>query len=148
MKINSEKARAEMAARKQLDKETMEKTLGAKKVELERIAQGGANYALYNLIMTVHSFTHCGDALEFGREMYRMLYPNIKRLQNSALLMAHAIGEEGLKELGIEVETLDLDAMAVKELTKYQEETRLRAKMANKHNIYLEKAKDMGIYKG
>lgn len=145
--INTQKALAEMAGRKQLEKESIEKLFGAQKAEAKRMLQGGTNYSLYNLVMTIHNFSHCKNALEFGREMYRALYPNIRKLQASALLMASAMSDEDLTALGIKREELDLDTNATAQLLKFQEEIKLRSKMANKHNVYLDKAKDMGIYK-
>ncbi len=146
-KINTAKAKAEMAGRKQLEKESIDKLFGSQRAEAERIANGGTNYALYNFIMTIHNFSHCESSLDFGREMFRMMYPNINKLQRSAMLMAEALGGENLKELGITKEELDLDTNATIQLKKFQEEVRLRSKMANKHNVYLDKAKEMGIYK-
>lgn len=148
LKINTDKAKAEMAARHQLQKESIQDLFGAQRAEAERVANGGTNYALYNFVMTIHDFTHCKTAIDFGREMYRMLYPNILKLQRSAMLMAAAMTDEQLAELGIKREELDLDGMAVRELKKFQETVRARSKLANKHNVYLDKAKDMGIYKG
>lgn len=145
--VNTAKALAEMAGRKQLEKESIDKVFGAQRTELERMANGGTNYALYNLVMTIHSFKDCKDALEFGREMYRMLYPNIRKLQLSAQLMADSMADEDLKALGIVRSELDLDENAKNQLLKFQEELKLRSKMANKHNVYLDKAKEMGIYK-
>jgi hypothetical protein len=144
--LNTEKAKAEMAGRKQLEKESIDKLFGAERVEAERLASGGTNYALYNYIMTVHSFSDCKSALDFGREMYRFIYPNLMKLQRAAQLMAGAFTDEQLAELGINKEELNLDEVATKALKKFQAEVKVRSKLANKHNVYLDKAKEMGVY--
>lgn len=139
--VNTKKAKAEFEARKALDQDEIKKLFGAKKAEAERMAQGGVNFALFNYIMTVHDFKHCANLMEAVRLMYKLMFLQVNRLQNEALLMASCFTDEQLEDLGIKRDHLDLQANAVRELEKYKVTVRKRAKSTT----YVKDAKKKGL---
>ena len=141
--VNTKKAKAEFEARKALDKDDINKLFGAKREEAERMANGGVNYALMNYIMTVHSFEHCGTAMDAMRLMYSLCMVQVNRLSQDAKLMASCFTEEQLKELEIDPAKLDLQVNAVNEMEKYKTELKKRKKLKD----YGIEAKKRGLIK-
>jgi len=128
--VNTKKAKDMMAARKQMQEDHIEKTFGAQREELERVANGGANFALLNFVLTVHSLKHLNpnDTMENVNFMYKLMMVHVHKLERNAQVMADALGSENLKRLDIDAAKLIPSEYCAEGLQLIADEARKRAK--------------------
>lgn len=142
-RVNTKKARAEFEARKSMEKEATDKIYGAAREEARRIGNGGADFTLFNYVMSVHSFKSYGGT-ELIYAIYRAMMTHVHRLERNAELMASCFTDEQLKELDIERDKLIPTKYCKVNLEAERIEARRRAKMSK----YFDYAKEKKIYTG
>ena len=120
--VDTNRSRAEMQARKEMQDEDHKKIFGGARAEAERIKAGGTDFALFNLVLSMHSFKGCNSTMETLRLFYVFTYTHIKRLER-------------------DIRELDPNYLTATELAKVRlEEVAAAARKRSKENKYGKRA--------
>jgi hypothetical protein len=140
-KIGTNEAKRQHNVRRDMEKKDNEKIYGAAKAEIERINNGGINYALYNLALSVGSFADCRTAVDSCRRVYELLYPYIKKMTAENIQLRAFLKKNGDDKHLLIKDIFDTwsdpQEMATELLKKAQDAAKRRAKM----NLYDTKGK-------
>jgi len=131
------KAEKQYARMREDIKATQEVVMGPVKEQTEKDStNGGTDFSLYNLILTLADFSQCATAMDSNRKNYECLYPHLRRLNHRlksviATLKKYELTEDDAKYLAEMEAQPDLDPlkMATEVLQKEQSSARQRSKM-------------------
>lgn len=127
LKINSEKAKEEFQARYEMQEKHLEETYGkVRELELQR-AETFNNHAVVNWIFTLHDFSG-KVGMDYANHLNSLFSVHLNGLEEKVRIMQKELGDEKLKELGIDPFFLYPSEVATRGLLEVQKAARLRAR--------------------